>query len=138
MNTTKFIKQLVIFCSVSTIGIHGAKNEKPLYLSDYVNQENNARDVFFRLIAQGNTVVVFYADWCKPCKQLALTINSLTKTFPGITFIKVNIDTFSTISKQYDVKAVPTLIFFKKGKKVHRITGSRSKKQIIGLVKTVY
>ena len=69
-------------------------------------------------------VVDFYATWCGPCKILGPRLDQLAGSYTNrIQFVKVNVDEASTLARQYDIQAIPTLIFFKNGKVVDRIIG---------------
>ncbi len=132
---------VLIACSILTLQSNKKATtnaETAIHLEEQVPQNGNASEVFASLIAQGNVIVDFYAPWCGPCKRLTPLIDDLAKTFPGITFIKVNVDLFKVISVRYQVKGIPTLIFFKNGKELKRTTGFRSKKQIIEHIKVVF
>jgi len=63
-------------------------------------------------------VLKFSASWCGPCRVLANTL----KDVEGIT--PVDIDTEMETARQHNVRSVPTLVFKKDGKEVHRISGS--------------
>jgi len=142
MKITKRSALLIVFFSMLTMKFdakQAIKNlETPIYLNEKVMQNDSADDVFNTLITHGHVVVDFYSDGCGPCKRLGPIIDDLAKTFPKITFIKVDINTFRVLAQRYYVKAVPTLIFFKNGKEVRRTVGFQSKREIIEIVKTVY
>lgn len=63
-------------------------------------------------------VLKFSATWCGPCKILATTLKGVV----GITDIDIERDMEK--AKQYNVRSVPTLVFLKNGKEVHRVAGS--------------
>jgi thioredoxin 1 len=63
-------------------------------------------------------VLKFSASWCGPCRVLAQTL----KDVEGIT--PVDIDTEMETARLHNVRSVPTLVFKKDGKEVHRISGS--------------
>ena len=134
MKTIKCSAFLIAFCSVLTLQFDAKQaienSEQPIYL--------NEDDAFNTLIADGHVIVDFYSDRCGPCKRLEPIIDDLAKTFPKITFMKVNINKFRALAQRYGVKAVPTLIFFKNGKEIHRTVGFQSKRQIIEITKIVY
>ena len=73
------------------------------------------------------TVVDFWATWCGPCKMLSPIIDELSKNNTDITIGKINVDENPNISSQYNVRGIPTLIFFEDGKEVDRIVGVTSK-----------
>lgn len=63
-------------------------------------------------------VLKFSASWCGPCRVLAQTL----KDVEGIT--PVDIDTEMETARLHNVRSVPTLVFKKDGKEVHRISGA--------------
>ncbi len=80
----------------------------------------------------GNVVVKFFAPWCPPCKILAKTLvaDIIPKYQDKVTFIEVNFDICGSIAQKYGINSLPTLLFFKNGKKTHKIVGGISAKEI--------
>ena len=69
-------------------------------------------------------VVDFYATWCGPCKMLSPRLDKLAGSFTNqIHFAKVNVDESRDVARQFDIHEIPTLIFFKNGTVIDRITG---------------
>jgi thioredoxin 1 len=72
-------------------------------------------------------LVDFYASWCGPCKTLAPVLEQLADEFrSNIRFRKVNVDEAPALSERHNIRAVPTLLFFKNGKVVDLMTGLAS------------
>ena len=63
-------------------------------------------------------VLKFSATWCGPCRVLAQTL----KDVDGIT--NIDIDKDSETPKKYGIRSVPTMVFLKDGKEVHRQSGN--------------
>lgn len=77
---------------------------------------------FYELIKSGIYLVDFYADWCGPCKMLAPVLEQID----FVDVIKVNVDEYPEIAKQFGVMSIPTIIFFKDGVEVKKEIGFRN------------
>jgi thioredoxin 1 len=76
-------------------------------------------------------MVDFFADWCAPCKLIAPTVEELAQKYEGkIKICKANVDEVPEIASEYAVLSIPTLIFFKKGKRIDEVTGAISKEEL--------
>ena len=81
-------------------------------------------------------VVDFWAPWCGPCKMVSPVIEQLARELAGkVVFGKVNVDENPSISRQFGISSIPTLILFKKGQAVNNIIGSVSKSRIDEMVR---
>ena len=79
----------------------------------------------------GVALVDFWAPWCGPCKMVAPTIDELSQEYAGKAKIgKVNTDENMTLSSQYNVMSIPTMMIFKNGQVVDEITGAYPKNVI--------
>lgn len=78
-----------------------------------------------------NVVVDFWAEWCMPCKMIAPIIEELAKEYAGkVVFAKLSTDESPEVAVRYGISAIPTLLFFKKGKPVDQIIGAMPKSEI--------
>ena len=76
-------------------------------------------------------LVDFWAPWCGPCKMVAPEVEAVAKSFDGRAVVaKVNVDEQQELASRYNVMSIPTLIVFKGGDEVGRITGFRPQKDI--------
>ncbi len=72
------------------------------------------------------------AEWCHPCKQLDPIVEELAQEWDGrIKVFAIDIDSNMNTTMQLGVMSVPTLIFFKDGQPIERITGYQSKERIL-------
>lgn len=78
------------------------------------------------------TLAFFSASWCGPCKVMTPIIQEITQEFKNkIGFSKINVDENPSLALDYGIMGVPTLIFFKNGKVVERVSGAKSKVDVV-------
>lgn len=93
----------------------------------------------FEELIQSETPVMidFFADWCGPCKTLAPILKEVkTELGDAVKIIKIDVDKHQQLSAQYQVRGVPTLLLFKKGKQVWRQSGVLQKQDLINVIKS--
>lgn len=91
------------------------------------------KENFNELIAD-KAIVDFYATWCGPCKMLSPVFESVSEEIKDTKFIKVDVDKFEELCRNYKVMSVPTLILFENGKEVKRKIGFIPKEQLIKFI----
>jgi thioredoxin 1 len=80
-------------------------------------------------------LVDFWAPWCGPCKMLAPTIDELAEDYSGKVRIgKVNTDNSRQVAIDHQISAIPTLILFKDGQVVERVSGLQPKQHLAALL----
>ena len=81
-------------------------------------------DTFEEAVAQGVTLVDFWADWCGPCKMLAPTIEALGEQYEGkATVAKVDIMACPGLAARFGVMSIPTVLLFQDGLEIDRKVG---------------
>ena len=97
-----------------------------------VNKDNFEEEV---LKSDKKVLVDFWADWCGPCKMLSPVIDKLAEELKDVKVCKVNVDTEPTISIEYNIMSIPTLIVFENCVEVNRSVGLVSKEEVLALLK---
>jgi thioredoxin len=66
----------------------------------------------------------FWAPWCGPCKALIPTLERIAAEYEGrLRIVKYNIDQNSDSTTRFKLRGVPTLIAFRAGEEIGRVTG---------------
>ena len=73
----------------------------------------------------GNDLVMvdFWATWCAPCRAMTPLLDRLAGEFPHLKIVKIDADANADVLAAYDVKSVPTLLFYRSGNLVDRLVG---------------
>jgi len=82
-------------------------------------QESQTKPTSFSELRNGDTPVLvdFYADWCAPCKMMAPILQDLKRDMGDkLTVVKIDTDRNQQVSMKYQIRSIPTLILFHKGK----------------------
>ncbi len=99
---------------------------------EHVTDENYAT-----LVETSDVPVVldFGATWCGPCKKLEPILDELSASYAGkVRILKVDVGEAPGTAQKHGVMSVPTVIFLKEGKLVHRFSGVESKDKITKLM----
>ena len=76
-------------------------------------------------------LVDFTAVWCQPCKMLDPVVKQLADDWQGkVKVLKLDVDDNPQLAVDYQVMGVPTLMLFKHGKPVERVTGYQPKDRL--------
>jgi thioredoxin 1 len=90
-------------------------------------------DTFEKVVIQSPDLIMvdFWATWCGPCKIVAPVVEELAQEYAGkVNFAKVNTDENPDIASRFNIRGIPTLIFFKDGKVLDQIVGAVPKAQL--------
>ena len=83
---------------------------------------------FQSTVAQGVTLVDFWAPWCGPCRIIAPILDELAGELKDqAKIVKINVDENPLVAGQFGVMSIPTLLLFKNGQKVDQKVGGQAK-----------
>ena len=82
------------------------------------------------------TLVDFWASWCAPCRAIAPYVESIAESNVGTLNVgKMDIDASPATPTKYDVRSIPTLLLFHKGKVIGQLVGAVPKAKLEAFVK---
>ena len=97
--------------------------------------EVNAKDFEQEVLEAKETVLVdFWAPWCGPCKMISPIVDQIAVELAGQAKVcKVNVDEDTTqeLCNRYNIRSIPTLMFFRGGELVDTIVGATSKENLV-------
>ena len=98
---------------------------KPIKITD----ESFESDV---VQAEKPILVDFWAVWCGPCQMIAPILEEIAEEYADqLTVAKLDVDHNPETPNQFQVMGIPTLILFKNGEAIERITGYMPKERLV-------
>ena len=84
----------------------------------------------------GLAVVDFWATWCGPCRMVAPILDQLAGEYDGKAKVtKVDVDSNQTTASRFNIRSIPTVLFFQDGKIVDQVVGAAPKAKFDELFK---
>lgn len=85
--------------------------------------------------AKNLSVVQFKTEWSGTCQIIDPIYKGLAKTYKGqVNFFSVDIDREKELYSQYNIKEVPTFLFFKCDELIDQASGLVSKNKLIAKI----
>jgi thioredoxin 1 len=77
---------------------------------------------------KGLVIVDFWATWCGPCHMVAPIMEQLASEYPGkVQVLKVDVDANQRTAMRFNVRSIPSILFFKDGRHVDTLVGAYPK-----------
>ena len=84
-------------------------------------------DMLLRQMNKGSLPVVVdvWAPWCGPCRVMAPEYEKAAAALePRARFLKLNSDNEQALASQFNIRGIPTMILFRAGREVDRVSGA--------------
>lgn len=97
---------------------------KPIEVTDQTFQEEVESN-------SGLAIVDFWATWCGPCRMVAPIVEEIAEEYAGtVKVTKLDVDANQQTAMRFNVRSIPSILFFKDGEHVDTVVGAVPKKQL--------
>lgn len=94
------------------------------------------QDEFDDIINQDEmSVIDFYASWCMPCRMLRPILEKIEEENKDVKIYEVDVQESEQIAMRYRIFSVPTIVCFKKGKKIDSLVGANPYEDVLNFLK---
>lgn len=96
------------------------------------------KDETLKSLQDGELIIIdFFAKWCGPCQMLLPIYTEVANKQDSINMSSIDIDENPDIAADNGVMGVPTIVAFRNGKEISRITGFQTKEALVKFINSV-
>ncbi len=82
-------------------------------------------------VAEGLTIIDFWAAWCGPCRAMAPQFERAAQLRPAYRFAKVDVDAEPELAARYSIRSIPTLMVLRDGEPIAAQAGAIGADQLV-------
>lgn len=97
-----------------------------------LNKDNFDKEV---IAYDGKVLVDFWAEWCGPCMMLSPIVDEIAEEMDDIKVCKVNCDEARELAQEYNIMAIPAVLYFENGEEKDRSIGLVDKADLLNMIK---
>jgi thioredoxin 1 len=89
---------------------------------------------FDTVVLQSNKPVLvdFWAEWCGPCRVIGPLVKEISEEYGDkVVVTKLDVDSNPGVTNKFNIRNIPTVLFFKNGQVVDKVVGAVPKSQIV-------
>jgi thioredoxin 1 len=86
-------------------------------------------------LTRNKIILYFTADWCNPCKKTKPIVEELNREQIMAKFFIVDVDSDIEMTKDFEIRSVPTFVVMKDNTEIHRVTGAQTRQQLEELIR---
>ena len=84
---------------------------------------------------EGVTMVDFWAEWCGPCRMVAPIVEEIAGEYDGrVKVVKLDVDANQDTAARFNVRSIPSLLFFRNGQHVDTVVGVVPKAHLVEMI----
>jgi thioredoxin 1 len=103
----------------------GRTREKEMAENGHVREVTDATFADEVEKASGLVLIDFWAVWCGPCRMVAPIVEQLATEYEGqLKVLKLDVDSNMQTSARFNIRSIPSLMFFRDGKPVETVVGA--------------
>jgi len=81
--------------------------------------------------------VDFWATWCPPCLAFGPIFEEYATLSSEYECVKINVDELKEVATEYEIKSIPSILLFYKGKVVNKAIGVQSIDSLNNMLKEI-